>query len=100
MVEASTILEPVRALRVSPRAPQARTNAKRRRKIIDLGTLPALAAPGEAVAIDVFIPPGVARKYAGKTLKATITVVATDDAGNAATTTVERVVRLAKVRKH
>jgi hypothetical protein len=102
-VAASTTLEPVRALRVSPRgaiAPQARTSAKRRRKIIDLGTLSALAAPGEAVPIDVFIPPGVARKYAGKTLKATITVVATDDAGNAATTTVERVVRLAKVRKH
>jgi hypothetical protein len=53
----------------------------------------ATATAGEDAPIDVFIPPSVARKFAGKTVKATVTVVATDDAGNAASTPVERVVR-------
>jgi hypothetical protein len=45
------------------------------------------------------IPTSVARKYAGKTLTATITITAKDAAGNVKKTTIKRKVKLAKIKK-
>ena len=73
--------------------------ARRRSKVIPLEPTSATVGPGEAVPVDVTIPPSVARKYGGRTLLATVTVTAIDTAGNVLETTVTRKIKLARFKK-
>jgi hypothetical protein len=89
----------------APRARSRRSDAsvaqrRRRRPVrIKLRTTTAVVAPGQAVPVRIKIPKSVRRRYAGKTLKATITTTVRDAAGNTKTITTRRNVKLAKYRK-
>ena len=73
---------------------------KHKPKKIKLKTKTVTVVPGQASKLKLAIPKSVARKYAGKTLTATMTVTARDAAGNVKKTTVKRKVKLAKIRHH
>jgi hypothetical protein len=84
-----------------PAARRAVASAKKKKKAkrIKLKTRTVTVVPGRATAVKLKIPKSVARKYAGKTLTATMTVTAKDSAGNVKKTTVKRKVKLAKLKK-
>jgi hypothetical protein len=73
---------------------------KKKPKRIKLKTKTVQVAAGTPTALKLKIPKSVARKYAGKTLTATMTVTARDAAGNVKKTTVKRKVKLAKIKRH
>jgi hypothetical protein len=84
-----------------PTARRAIASAKKKKKPkkIKLKTRTVTVTPGSPSAIKLKIPKSVARKYAGKTLTATMTVTAKDTAGNVKKTTVKRKVKMAKLKK-
>jgi len=73
--------------------------ARRRPKIIQLEPTSATVAPGETVPVDVIIPTSVARKYSGRKLEATVTITASDAAGNVTQVTATRTIKLAKFKR-
>ena len=73
--------------------------ARRRPKIIQLEPTSATVVPGEAVPVDVTIPTSVARKYSGRKLEATVTITATDAAGNVTQVTATQTIKLAKFKR-
>jgi hypothetical protein len=79
----------------------ASSAAKKRKKPrkIRLKSKTVVVTAGTPTALKLKIPRAVARKYAGKTLKATMTVTAKDTAGNVRKTTVKRKVKLARLKK-
>jgi hypothetical protein len=79
-------------------ASAAKTKKKRKPKKIKLKTRTVAVAAGAPTAVKLAIPKSVARKYAGKTLTATIVITARDGAGNVKKTTVKRKVKLAKIK--
>jgi hypothetical protein len=95
-VTVATSLQPPAA-----RSSSASAAAKKRKKPkkIKLKTTTVTVVPGKATALKLKIPKSVARKYAGKTLTATMVVTAKDSAGNVKKTTVKRKVKLAKIKK-
>jgi hypothetical protein len=85
----------------APAARRAVASAKKKRKAkkIKLKPVTQTVAAGQPTALRVKIPKSVARKYAGKTLTATMVITAHDAAGNVKKTTVKRKVKLAKLKK-
>ena len=56
-------------------------------------------APDQATTVKIKVPKKVARRYAGKRLKATVRITAVDAAGNKATAKTTKKVKLAKLKK-
>ena len=96
-VSVATTLQPP-----TVRARAATTRKKPRKpKKITLKPQTVAVAAGAPTPVKLAIPKSVARRYAGKTLTATIVITATDAAGNVQKTTVKRKVKLAKIKvKH
>jgi hypothetical protein len=95
-VTVATTLQPPASRRRAAVAAKAKT---KKPKKIKLKTQTVSVVAGTPAAVKLKIPKSVARKYAGKTLTATITVTAKDAAGNVKTTTIKRKVKLAKIKK-
>ena len=72
---------------------------KKKAKKIKLKTTKKTVVAGQPTKLSVKIPKSIARKYAGKTLRATMTITARDAAGNVKKTTIKRKVKLAKLKK-
>jgi len=84
----------------APAARRAVASAKKKKpKKIKLKTKTVSVVAGRPTAVKLAIPKSVARKYAGKTLRATMTITARDAAGNVRKTTLRRKVKLAKFKK-
>jgi hypothetical protein len=84
----------------APAARRAVVSAKRKKaKKIKLKPSTKTVVAGQPTKLSVKIPKSVARKYAGKTLTATMTITAKDAAGNVKKTTIKRKVKLAKLKK-
>jgi hypothetical protein len=79
----------------------AATKKKRKKKPIKikLKTTSTVAAPGQAVPVRISIAKKVRRKYAGRKVKATVTITATDASGNVKKVTRSRSIKLAKLKK-
>ena len=71
---------------------------KRKPKKIKLKARTVVVTAGKPTPVKLKIPKSVARKYAGKTLTATITITAKDAAGNVKKTTIKRKIKLAKIK--
>jgi hypothetical protein len=93
-VTVATTLQPP-----ASRSRSAIAAAKKKPKKIKLKTRTVRVVAGAPTAVRLKIPRSVARRYAGKTLRATIAVTAKDAAGNVKKTTIKRKVKLAKVKK-
>ena len=98
-VTTNTTLQTGRAPRLATRDASVVLAARRRPKIIQLEPTSATVAPGEAVAVDITIPTSVARKYTGRKLEATVTIIATDAAGNVTQVTATQTIKLAKFKR-
>jgi hypothetical protein len=72
---------------------------KKKKVTIKLKTSTVTVQPGQAVPISLKLSSAVRKKYAGKTLTATITVTARDASGNVKKTKATRTVKLAKLKK-
>jgi hypothetical protein len=84
----------------APAARRAVASAKKKKaKKIKLKPVKQTVGAGQPTKLRVKIPKSIARKYAGKTLTATMTITAKDTAGNVKKTTIKRKVKLAKLRK-
>jgi hypothetical protein len=95
-VSVNTTLQPPTSGRRSASAAKAK---KKKPKKIKLKTRTVAVVAGVPTAVKLKIPKAIARKYAGKTLTATITITAKDAAGNVKQTTIKRKVKLAKIKK-
>jgi hypothetical protein len=90
---------------LAPRSARSRAAAidkkkKAKKKVtIKLKTTRITVGPGQAVPVSLKLPASVRKKYAGKTLRATITVTARDASGNVKKTKANRDVKLAKLKK-
>jgi hypothetical protein len=79
---------------------RAHASAKSRKKVVvKLPVTSATVQPGEAVPVSIKVPKKVAKKYAGATVTAKVVVTATDGAGNKATNTATRKLKLRAVKK-
>jgi hypothetical protein len=97
IVTVQTTLQPASA---SSRAASVDKKKKKRKKVtIKLRTSTVTATAGKSVPVSLRIPSSVRKKYAGKTLKATITVRARDASGNVKKAKTTRTVKLAKAKK-
>jgi hypothetical protein len=94
----TTLQPPARRSRAAAAAVDKRKK-KRKKVTIKLKTTTVTATAGKRVPISLKIPRSVRKKYAGKTLKATITVTARDASGNVKKTKTTRTVKLAKAKK-
>jgi hypothetical protein len=73
---------------------------KARKKVaIKLKTTTVTVLPGQKVPVALKLSSAVRKKYAGKTLTATIAVRARDASGNVKKTKATRTVKLAKLKK-
>jgi hypothetical protein len=73
---------------------------KAKKKVaIKLKTATITVLPGQKVPVALKLSSAVRKKYAGKTLTATITVTARDASGNVKKTQATRTVKLAKLKK-
>jgi hypothetical protein len=96
-VTVQTTLSPKTA---SSRAAALVTKKKKRKKVtIKLKTAKVTVIAGKRTPIRFAIPKSVRQKYAGKTMRATITVTARDASGNVKKTKATRTVKLAKAKK-
>jgi hypothetical protein len=80
------------------------TAAKKKKKkakkvVITLPRTTATVQPNQALPIKIAIPAQVTKKYPGATATATVSVIATDQAGNVATTSATKTVKIAKAKK-
>jgi hypothetical protein len=94
-VTVATTLEAFASRRRSSSAQRRR----RRRVTIRLRPRTTVVPPGRAVPVRIRLPRSVRRKYAGRRLRARITVSARDSAGNVRRRTVRRQIRLAKIKR-
>ncbi len=87
--------------------PLARASADKRKKhkkkrkkkvVIKLKSSTVTVGPGQALPVSIKLPGSVRKKYAGKTLRATIVVTARDSTGNVKKTTATRTIKLAKAK--
>ena len=72
---------------------------KKKKVTIKLKTATVTVLPGQKVPVALKLSSAVRKKYAGKTLTATITVTARDASGNVKKTKATRTVKLAKLKK-
>jgi hypothetical protein len=98
--EAATVTAAT-TLTTIPTARRSNASAAKKRKAvkIKLKTVTALVQPGQKFPVKVAISKKIRKKYAGKTLKATIKVTARDASGNAKTVTKTQKIKLAKFKK-
>jgi hypothetical protein len=89
-----------------PRTRAGRSSAdaakkKKRKKAVKLKlkSRTTTAAPGQSVPVRISIPKKYRKKYAGKKLKATVTVTARDASGNVKKVSRSRTIKLAKLKK-
>jgi hypothetical protein len=96
-VTVQTTLQPTSA---SSRAASVDKKKKKKKKkvTIKLKTSTVTVTPGKKVPVTFKIPSSVRKKYAGKKLKATITVTARDASGNVKKTKVTRTIKLATIK--
>jgi hypothetical protein len=102
--EASTVtVQTSLTPRSSGRARAATVDKKKKHKkkkvTIRLKTTTVTVLPGQKVPVALKLSSAVRKKYAGKTLTATITVTARDASGNIKKTKATRTVKLAKLKK-
>jgi hypothetical protein len=95
----TTLQPPASRSRAASIASTDKKKKRKKPKAIKLKTTTVKVVAGVPTAVKLKIPKSVARKYAGKTLTATITVRAKDAAGNVKKTTIKRKVKLAKIKK-
>jgi len=96
-VTVQTSLQP-RSARLRAAAVDRKKKAKKK-VTIKLKTTTVTVGPGQAVPVSLKLSSAVRKKYAGKTLRATITVTARDASGNVKKTKTTRDVKLAKLKK-
>ena len=97
VVTVQTTLQPRSA---RSRAATVDKKKKPKKKVtIKLKTSTVTVAPGQALPVSLKLSSAVRKKYAGKTLTATITVSARDASGNVKKTKATRTVKLAKLKK-
>jgi hypothetical protein len=84
---------------VTRRGSSSAQRRRRRARTIRLRPVRAIARPGRAVPVRIRIPKSVRRRYAGKRLRARITVTARDNSGNVRRRAVTRRIRLAKIKR-
>jgi hypothetical protein len=97
VVTVQTTLQPRSA---RSRAATVDKKKKAKKKVtIKLKTSTVNVAPGQALPVSLKLSSAVRKKYAGKTLTATITVTARDASGNVKKTKATRTVKLAKLKK-
>ena len=72
---------------------------KKKKVTIKLKTATVTVLPGQKVPVALKLSSAVRKKYAGKTLTATVTVTARDASGNVKKTKATRTVKLAKLKK-
>jgi hypothetical protein len=87
----------------SGRSHASRKPKRKRAKKIKLRSVTATVTAGKPFSFKLKIPKSVARRYAGRKLKATLTVTARDSAGNARRITRSRTIKLRaykKAKKH
>ena len=102
--EASTVtVQTTLTPRTGTRARAATVDKKKPRKkkkvTIKLKTATVTVLPGQKVPVSLKLSSAVRKKYAGRTLTATITVTARDASGNVKKTKATRTVKLAKLKK-
>jgi hypothetical protein len=96
-VTVQTTLQPRSA---RSRAATVDKKKKPKKKVtIKLKTATVTVLPGQKVPVSLKLSSAVRKKYAGKTLTATITVTARDASGNVKKTKATRTVKLAKLKK-
>jgi hypothetical protein len=99
-VTAATTLTVPAARRSSASATASKKKPKKKKAVkIKLKTATAIVQPGQKFPIKVAISKKLRKKYAGKTLKATIKVTARDASGNVKTVTANKKIKLAKFKK-
>jgi hypothetical protein len=99
--EASTVTVQTTLTPRTSRSRAATVDKKKPKKkvTIKLKTSTVTVQPGHAVPIALKLSSAVRKKYAGKTLTATINVTARDASGNVKKTKATRTVKLAKLKK-
>jgi hypothetical protein len=97
-VTVQTTLQP-RSSRSRAATVDKKKKPKKKKVTIKLKTTTVTVAPGQAVPVSLKLSSAVRKKYAGKTLTATITVTARDASGNVKKTKATRTVKLAKLKK-
>jgi hypothetical protein len=97
-VTVQTTLQPTSASARAASIDKKKKKKKHKKVIIKLKTSTVTVAPGTAVPVSFKITSAVRKKYAGKKLKATITVTARDASGNVKTTKVTRTIKLAAIK--
>jgi hypothetical protein len=99
-VTVATTLQPRTARSRAADVDKKKKPKKKAKKVtIKLKTSTVTVQPGQAVPISLKLSSAVRKKYAGKTLTATITVTARDASGNVKSTKATRTVKLAKLKK-
>ncbi len=86
-------------LQTIPAAGRASVSKKAKPVKIKLKPTSATVAPGKPFPVKIIVPPKVLRKYAGRTLRASIKVTARDSSHNVKSATVSSKVHLAKITK-
>jgi hypothetical protein len=98
-VTVATTLQPRTSRTRAATADKKKKPKKKKKVVIKLKTSTVTVQPGQAVPISLKLSSAVRKKYAGKTLTATITVTARDASGNVKKTKATRTVKLAKLKK-
>jgi hypothetical protein len=101
-VTVTTTLTAPRATAHKATADAARTKKKKhKKKTVKIKLKPAVttAAPGQSVPVRITIPKKVRKKYAGKKVKAKVTITAKDTSGNVKKVSRSRTIKLAKLKK-
>lgn len=96
--EAATVTAAT-TLTTIPAAGRASASRKTKSVKIKLKPTSATVAPGKAFPVKIVVPRKVLRKYAGKTLRASIKVTARDSSHNSKSVTATSKVHLAKIKK-
>jgi hypothetical protein len=97
-VTVQTTLQP-RSSRSRAATVDKKKKPKKKKVTIKLKTTTVTVLPGQKVPVALKLSSAVRKKYAGKTLTATITVTARDASGNVKKTKATRTVKLAKLKK-
>jgi hypothetical protein len=98
-VTVQTTLTPRSAGHARAAAVDKKKKHKKKKVTIKLKTTTVTVLPGQKVPVSLKLSSAVRKKYAGKTLTATITVTARDASGNVKKTKATRTVKLAKLKK-
>jgi hypothetical protein len=98
-VKVQTTLSPVGGGKASAK-PRKHKRKHHKKKVIKLKPSTVTVSPGQPAAVSVTLPKSVKKKYAGKTLRATIVATARDNAGNVNKTTATHTIKVPKAKKH